>query len=370
MQESNLSNDRDTAGLARIDIQLKAVLREHTGGVTSVRFSPDGRLLASIASDGICVWEREGWRLRCAIQGARSEHISFSPDGKLIAAATERGIVRLWTVDGAVVGELYGHDSEVPDATFSPSGRILVTGDGVGNVYLWDVQTRCLLRSFLGTPHEREGLPKYLTREASSFAFSPDGTRLAMTCCDSRGSIQLWQIDEQDMNLEWIETLGTPKQITWPPTFSPDGRFLVISSVSRGEVDFYDTHTFRLRHTLLIPDEIAKSVSFSPTGRYVATGGAAGTIWLWDILTQHMICSFQAHTDGCDYRKESQLWALGEIDWSRSGEFIATSGTSPDTFYDPKRQRYLGPDDYTVKVWKVQGNGGTEKNKEDAGSDR
>lgn len=369
MQESNLSNDCDTAGLTRIDVQLKAVLREHTGGVTSVRFSFDGMILASIASDEICVWEREGWRLRCTIPGARSERISISPDGKFIAAAAEQGTVRLWTVDGTVVGELYGHDSEAPDATFSPSGRILVTGDGIGNVYLWDVQTQRLLRSFLGTPHGREGLPKYLTREASSFAFSPDGTRLAMTCCDSRGSIQLWHIDEQDMNVEWIETLGTPRRITWPPTFSPDGKLLVISSVSRGEVYFYDTDSFLLQHTLLIPDEIAKSISFSPTDRYMAIGGAAGTIWLWDMLTQHMICSFQAHTDGCDYRKESQLWALGEIDWSRSGEFIATGGTSPGTFYDPKRQRYLGPDDYTVKVWQVLMNDETEKNKEDAGND-
>lgn len=268
--------------------------------------------------------------------------------------------MRLWTVDGIVVGELHGHELEAREATFSPGGRILVTGDGVGNVRLWDVQTQRLLRKFLGAPHRKEGLSKYVTREASSFAFSPDGTRLALLCCDSRGSIQLWRIDEQDVHVEWVEVLGTPGRVTWPPTFSPDGRFLVISSVDRGEVDFYDTDTFRLRQTLLIPDEIARSIFFSPTGRYVATGGAAGTVWLWEMLTQHLICSFPAHTDGCDYRKESQIWTLGEIDWSRSGEFIATSGTSPDTFYDPKRQRYLGPDDYTVKVWQVQANKGTE----------
>src|ERR1700730_18485539 len=96
MSESDLSNDPDTTGLVQMRTQFKAVLRGHTGGVTSVRFSSDGMILASIASDGICVWEREGWRLRCTIQGAGSERISLSPDGKLIAAATEQGIVRLW----------------------------------------------------------------------------------------------------------------------------------------------------------------------------------------------------------------------------------------------------------------------------------
>ncbi|MGH2495032.1 MAG: WD40 repeat domain-containing protein [Ktedonobacteraceae bacterium] len=60
VSESNLSDDSNTTGLARIDVQLKAVLRGHTGGVTSLRFSSDGMILASIASDEICVWEREG----------------------------------------------------------------------------------------------------------------------------------------------------------------------------------------------------------------------------------------------------------------------------------------------------------------------
>ena len=106
MLESNLSNDPDTTGIVQIDVQLKAVLHGHTQAVTSVRFSSGGMLLASIASDGIGVWEREGWRLRCTIQGAKWEHISLSPDGKLIAAVAGQGIVRLWAVDGTVVGGL------------------------------------------------------------------------------------------------------------------------------------------------------------------------------------------------------------------------------------------------------------------------
>jgi WD40 repeat protein len=104
----------------------------------------------------------------------------------------------------------------------------------------------------------------------------------------------------------------------------------------------------------MVENETFKALAFSPDGRRVALAGGAGMVYLWDLISQRIVARIAAHTDGCDYRTNSELWALGGIDWSSDGGLIVTSGASPFTLYDPATQRFTGPDDYTVKLWEVQ----------------
>jgi WD40 repeat protein len=73
-------------------------------GVTCVKFSPNGRILASGARNGIVrLWDAASGLLSQTIQAVHGPNggvfsVSFSPDGNTLAAGSDDNVIQLWTV--------------------------------------------------------------------------------------------------------------------------------------------------------------------------------------------------------------------------------------------------------------------------------
>lgn len=137
--------------------------------IRGAAFSPDGRWLAGVASDGrIFLWEVGSWQLREAKVAENMVSVAFAPDSRTLVAGHNSGALRLWEVESLrEIGLLGQHTATVESVAFSPDGRLLASASADETVKLWDVTGRRFLRH-IGT-HK----PSVL-----AVAFAPDGNRL------------------------------------------------------------------------------------------------------------------------------------------------------------------------------------------------
>ncbi len=285
------------------------ILSGHTSWVMGIDFSPDGQTLVSGSSDGtIRLWNVSDGRLLHTLKGNGGQvfSVQFSPDGQLIVSAHEDGSVRLWK-QLILLQVLKGHIGEVTSVRFSPNGKFIASAGWDGSLRIWQRNGK-LLHTL------RKG-----KQELWSVVFNPQGDTVATT---SEGSnINLWTLDGQ-----WIRSL--PKETTQPfinISFSPDGQEI---SAACGDGNIYlwstdGTPISRLQgHILQV-----NTVSYSPDGVILASGGNDKTILLWKLKqATHLVhTAHKFRVNALSFSNDGKILATGSEErtirfWNRNGE--------------------------------------------------
>jgi WD40 repeat protein len=241
-------------------------IRVHDPLVGSLAFSPDGQRLAGVTPRGIQVWDLAAGRLALSLAGHPGGvyGVAFSPDGKRLASGGQDCTVKLWDAQtGQEQLTLKGHTGYVRYVTFRPDGRQLASGSGDGSVKVWDVAGGREMLTFKG----HRGV-------VSGVAFSPDGQRLASTSFD--GTVRVWQADTgQEI------VVHNPARATGV-AFSPDGQ-RVASASDEGTVGVWSASSLAGARLLKGHTGAVSSVAFSCDGRHLASGAHDRTVKVWDL---------------------------------------------------------------------------------------
>lgn len=242
-------------------------IRAHGTGVSSVSFSPRGdRLVTTGLDDRVRFWSPEGISLGelPAAHADRVLTVAFSPQAPAFAVADKDGVVRLWDLTGRPRGRPLAAQKDAGyTVAFSPRGDFVAAGGGDGAVHLWDTN---------GLPIGKPALGK--TGAVFALAFSPDGSKLAV-------GTQTLELRDEKGTLWQQPLVGTDRATT--VTFAPSGAFVALGSVL-GRLQVWNTDGSDRTPAFKLPREHVWGLAVGPDGSFLAScGGEENIVRLWNL---------------------------------------------------------------------------------------
>jgi RNA polymerase sigma factor (sigma-70 family) len=266
------------------------------GGGHAVAYSPNGRLAASLLTDGelfqrnctLHLWEPATGRqlAKLALKMKGTDCVAFSPDGNVLA------------VGG--FSAYYG----MPQKPRNDSMVSLWQWNGAALKPLWEAKP------------DSEAVEGRRPQGIRSVAFSPDGKQLA-TGGLANGIIRIWDV-AQGKEVRRMKGSGTLIHVL---AFAPSGQTLVSGSED-GAVELWETATGAKKWQSMRPGEV-RALAFAPDEKTLVAGGGSG-VWATSVKRQEPFFVMLDPKDGREVgRHSTERNTVTSLAFSKDGKVFA-----------------------------------------------
>ncbi|SAM09359.1 hypothetical protein [Absidia glauca] len=281
---------------------------EHSSVVCCVKFSHDGRYMATGCNRATFIYDVNTAQRICVLQDDNVSKdgdlyirsVCFSPDGKYLATGAEDKQIRIWDIaQRRIRFKLTGHEQDIYSLDFSRDGRIVVSGSGDRTARIWDMADGSLLHTLVIKDNDQKD------PGVTSVAISPDSRLVAAGSLDKM--VRVW--DAYDGKL--LEQLEGHKDSVYSVAFMPDGHTLLSGSLdktlklwqlggggpkdARGYGGDRDRTRNQCKMTFVGHKDFVLSVACTPDGNWVVSGSKDRGVQFWDPRTGQTQFMLQGH---------------------------------------------------------------------------
>jgi WD40 repeat protein len=274
-------------------------------GVSSINFSPDGKLLLAGYVDGsFRVLDPETFSVSLEVKEAHTKPVTamdMPPKMDFIMTAGSKQI-KVWGRDGKMKGIFNGHATTIWNADISSDGKHAVSTAFNKTFLLWDVYNGVV------AAHLRGHSDVTLTA-----CISPDDKMIASGSNDM--TVKIWDLESREVT----HTFHGATNDIYDISFSPDSRNIAVASAEKS-IRVFNIEKADLIHVLTGHQKVVRKVAYSPDGTYLVSASEDHSLILWDAVTGDRIYRFadkegavldvNFHPDGLSFYSVSRLGDL------------------------------------------------------------
>lgn len=296
---------------------------DHTGGIASAAFSPDGRQLVMVSNDQtVSIWSLEDRLKRATVKTddwltyedstTPVEAATFSADGGFVLLRSSDGQAGVWNAEtGDVVAALNRPEKDIADARFGSDRHTVFTSHRDGTIRRWNANSGVQIEVFSG---HRGGI--------SSFALMAGGAQILSASQD--GTARVWNAEGRRESM----TFGRPPVSVTHAAFSGDGSLIATASTDMA-ARLLDVATGREMAVFKGHSNELARVEFTADGTRLLTmsnkaEGYDYSARVWDIASQKELSklNLQGNWKHYDFSRDGMRLVTTYLDTASVWDFV------------------------------------------------